>query len=154
MTIFDCFALRFRLAMTRDALSLRGVPLHGFGGELFGKPKSGSLSTIVRSYKSAVTKDVHARGLLAHRRIWQPSFYDHIIRDDADYFFVQQYIEINPLLWYLDTDNPDTHGVSIDELRQTLHVKHHLEGFVLERAIEYELAYRTWWTDVPVTIED
>ncbi len=34
--------------------------------------------------------------------LWQKSFYDHVIRSEADYIIVWQYIEDNPLKWELD----------------------------------------------------
>jgi REP element-mobilizing transposase RayT len=45
-------------------------------------PKPGSVSTIIRSYKSAVTKHCNRLGFPF---AWQPLFYDHIIRDDESY---------------------------------------------------------------------
>ena len=43
-------------------------------------PKSASVSTTIRSYKSAVTKQTHR---LEYTFEWQPRFHDHIIRDEA-----------------------------------------------------------------------
>jgi len=31
--------------------------------------------------------------------IWQRSYYDHVIRGDADYWNIRQYIEENPVRW-------------------------------------------------------
>ncbi len=121
------------------------VPVQKFDGEKFGKPRPGSLSTIIRSFKAAVTKEVHKLNLFLEESIWQSRFYDHIIRNDKDYFFVEQYIKLNPLLWYLDTDNPDVRAMPPDELRRTLQEKHNLIGYALERMIERELNYRDWW---------
>jgi len=42
-------------------------------------PKSNSISTIVRSYKSAVTKLAHRLGFDFQ---WQTRFHDHVIRND------------------------------------------------------------------------
>ncbi len=41
------------------------------------------------------------------KRIWQRSFYDHVIRDDDDLGRVREYIRNNPLKWALDEYNPD-----------------------------------------------
>ena len=49
-----------------------------------------TVSRVVRQFKGAVTKRIG-------RPIWQKSFYDHIIRNDADYLTCWQYIENNPL---------------------------------------------------------
>ena len=36
-----------------------------------------------------------------HKKIWQKSFYDHIIRDQNDYNEIWEYIEYNPKKWIL-----------------------------------------------------
>jgi len=65
-------------------------------------PKSNSISTILRSYKSAVTK--HANRLNI-KNGWQPRFHDHIIRNDAEYQRISNYIINNPSKWEEDTFN-------------------------------------------------
>ena len=62
-------------------------------------PKSGSISTIVRSYKSVVSK--HAR-LLHPEFNWQSKFHDHIIRNSESFERIQNYIENNPSNWKED----------------------------------------------------
>lgn len=62
-------------------------------------PKSNSVSTIIRSYKSAVTKNAHRLGFDFE---WQPRFYDHIIRDNQSFQTIQTYIIENPLKWFDD----------------------------------------------------
>jgi len=62
-------------------------------------PKSGSLSTILRSFKSAVTKDAH----FIHADFeWQTRFHDHIIRNDESYHTIKNYIKVNPQSWKKD----------------------------------------------------
>ncbi len=129
---------------TGTPVGTRHVSQLGFAGEKFGKPRPGSLSTIVRSFKAAVTKEAREKGLFPDKPLWQSRFYDRIIRDDVGRFFVRQYIELNPLMWYLDSDNADAHRTSINELRKTLHEKYHLDGNILERVIEHEVTYRDW----------
>ena len=101
-----------------------------------------TLGDVVAYFKYQATKHINEITQTPGGKVFQRNYHDHIIRDDIDHFFVQQYIELNPLLWYLDTDNPDIHRISIDDLRKTLHEKHNLNGFVLERMIEHELGYR------------
>ena len=55
-------------------------------------PKPNSISTIIRSFKSAVTKSCHDQGLIFQ---WQERFYDMIIRDEIELYFVRQYIKHN-----------------------------------------------------------
>ncbi|MBK9719488.1 MAG: transposase [Saprospiraceae bacterium] len=62
-------------------------------------PKSGTISTIVRSYKSAVSKNAH----LIHTDFkWQPRFHDHIIRNAQSFETIQKYITNKPLNWKKD----------------------------------------------------
>ena len=35
--------------------------------------------------------------------IWQRSFYDHVIRNEQDYYEIAKYIVENPLAWEEDT---------------------------------------------------
>lgn len=62
-------------------------------------PKTGSVSTIIRSYKSAVTKYAHRLGFEFE---WQTRFYDHIIRDGKSYQNISDYIINNPARWQDD----------------------------------------------------
>ena len=62
-------------------------------------PKSGTISTILRSYKSVVTKN--ARFIRADFG-WQPRFHDHIIRNAPEWERIQTYIENNPMNWKED----------------------------------------------------
>jgi hypothetical protein len=72
--------------------------------EQFGKPTIGSLPTIIRTYKAAVTRRIgrehNATG------IWQRSFYEHVIRNETDLQNKTDYIDANPLLWDEDDENP------------------------------------------------
>ncbi|HET6273893.1 MAG TPA: transposase [Bacteroidota bacterium] len=124
----------------------RGVQLNAPTGNRFSKisPKKGTLGVIVRTFKAAVLTGLRKAGKSTGDSIWQRSFYDHIIRDDVDHFFVNRYIELNPLLWYMDSDNPEIRDVSFEQLRDTLSQKYGLDGFALGRLIEHELAYREW----------
>jgi putative transposase len=65
-------------------------------------PKSNSISTIIRSYKSAVTKHAHRLGF---EFAWQPRFHDHIIRNDEEYQRISDYIVNNPANWQGDKFN-------------------------------------------------
>ncbi|MCL2420997.1 MAG: hypothetical protein FWD03_03995 [Defluviitaleaceae bacterium] len=54
-----------------------------------------SLQQVVKNIKSYVTK-------WAGFSIWQPRFYDHIIRNEVDYQRIWQYIDENPARWVED----------------------------------------------------
>lgn len=62
-------------------------------------PKSNTIPTIIRSYKSAVTKHANRLGLANG---WQTRFHDHIIRNDAEYQRISDYIVNNPANWHRD----------------------------------------------------
>ena len=54
-----------------------------------------NISQQVRMFKGAVTTELGSS-------VFQRSFYDHIIRDDAEYEQIWQYIENNPAKWEED----------------------------------------------------
>lgn len=62
-------------------------------------PNSHTVSTIIRSYKSAVTKNANRLGF---ENGWQSRFHDHIIRDYAEYERISNYIRNNPRNWKED----------------------------------------------------
>ena len=64
-------------------------------------PGSGTtLSTVVGQYKAAVTKKIHI--LHSDICVWQPSFHDHVIRNQTDYERIWAYIDTNPARWMDD----------------------------------------------------
>jgi len=99
-------------------------------------PRPSSLSVVVRSFKSASTKRCHDLEVFRLRTLWQPRFHDHIIRDDKEHFFIEQYITLNPLLWYYDPNNPGASHICTDELRQELRQKHWLDEYTVEYLLE------------------
>jgi putative transposase len=70
--------------------------------ESFGKPVKGSIPTIIRSYKSAVTKSVHEVIPRSPSRIWQPGYYEHVIRNEEELKYTIDYIISNPAEWERD----------------------------------------------------
>jgi putative transposase len=83
------------------------VPLHESQTEAFSKPVSGSLPTIVRSYKSAVTRAANIARDTPGAPLWQRNYYEHIIRDEADLARLREYIACNPARWPEDENHPD-----------------------------------------------
>ena len=72
--------------------------------ERFGKPVAGSIPTIVRSYKSSVTKLVHENLHSQGAPVWQRNYYEHVIRDGKDYERISGYILANPGNWLKDME--------------------------------------------------
>lgn len=62
-------------------------------------PKPGTISTIIRSYKSVLTKNAR---LIDMDFAWQSRFHDHIIRNDGEYHRISKYILNNPANWKCD----------------------------------------------------
>jgi putative transposase len=69
-------------------------------------PKPESLSTIVRSFKSAVTNRMHAAQFKGV--VWQPRFHDHIIRNIRELYAIRRYIRSNPANWKNDRNVIET----------------------------------------------
>ena len=57
------------------------------------------LQKVMQSLKSVTTRKCWQFGV---SKLWQRSFYDHIIRNETDYLKIWQYIEQNPLRWSED----------------------------------------------------
>ena len=55
-------------------------------------PTASKIPGTIRSMKILVTKECGFS-------FWQRSFHDHIIRDEAEYRSIWQYIDVNPALW-------------------------------------------------------
>lgn len=64
-----------------------------------------SLSLIVRNFKSIVT--LLSRRDLSDIKVWQPRFYDRIIRNEKELQAIRKYIQDNPLRWEQDRSNPE-----------------------------------------------
>ena len=56
---------------------------------------------IIGWYKYQVTKHVNLLARTQGERIFQRSYYDHVIRNQQDYDEIWQYIENNPAKWLL-----------------------------------------------------
>ncbi|SMC25408.1 REP element-mobilizing transposase RayT [Desulfacinum hydrothermale DSM 13146] len=50
--------------------------------EQFGKPVPGSIPTIIRAFKSAVTQRINGLQGTSGGVVWQRNYYEHIIRDE------------------------------------------------------------------------
>ncbi len=65
--------------------------------------KPNSLSVIVRSFKSAATKQIHESGFDTFA--WQSRFHDRVIRDEEELNRIRDYIFLNPDNWEKDKEN-------------------------------------------------
>lgn len=80
---------------TRRAVSLPVI-------EQFGKPTSGSIPTIIRSFKSEVTRRVNKIQKTPGNKLWQSNYYEHVIRNDKEYEAIYEYMLTNPQNWEED----------------------------------------------------
>ncbi len=71
-----------------------------------------SLPDMMRFFKTMTTND-YIRGVKAgllpvfDKKLWQKSYYDHVIRNQQDYNEIWEYIENNPLKWeWIHSDTP------------------------------------------------
>ena len=80
------------LVLVDDTARSSHPPTH----ERFGKPVAGSLPTIVRLYKAAVTRRINELRSAPRMPVWQRNYYEHIIRDDESLNRIRAYIISNP----------------------------------------------------------
>lgn len=72
-----------------------------------------SLMNVVHRFKSLTTAR-YRQGVVQRRwqpfpgRLWQRNYYEHIIRHEEALDRAREYIVLNPLMWHLDAENPDT----------------------------------------------
>ncbi len=74
--------------------------------EQFGKPMSGSVSTIIRFFISAVTKYINILQDASGTPVWQRNFYERIIRNENELNGIREYIQNNPAQWKKDELHP------------------------------------------------
>lgn len=61
-----------------------------------------TISDAVCTFKSLTTRLCKELGLFTKNTIWQPSFYDEVIRNDEAYRQIWRYIDENPIKWSED----------------------------------------------------
>jgi putative transposase len=105
--------------MPKDALAaLDGSPLQNDG--LYGSPlreespsprpkgpARGSLGAMIGQFKSRATKRISALPEHEYAPIWQRNYYEHIIRSDAEWERICEYIHNNPARWEEDQLHPN-----------------------------------------------
>lgn len=64
-----------------------------------------TVSKIIQQYKSVCTKEIK-RIDKNISKVWMKSFYDRIIRNERELYFMRRYIRRNPLKWDLEKNSP------------------------------------------------
>ena len=80
----------------------RGTACRAPTAEQFGCPVSGSIPTIFRSFKSAVTKCINEMRGTRGEKLWQRNYWEHIVRNESELNRIREYIQNNPAQWELD----------------------------------------------------
>jgi putative transposase len=75
------------------------------------KRKTHSLGSIIAGFKSATTARINTLRDSPGTPVWQPNYYDHIIRNDKEWENINKYIETNILNWQEDEENPDSRRI-------------------------------------------
>ena len=99
-------ACRIPTSAAEEEVPFAPILHEGRTREDFASPVNRSLPTILRSFKSAVTRQAHRQPGCRNARIWQRGYYEHIIRSARSLEEVRCYIAQNPLRWPEDPEHP------------------------------------------------
>ena len=85
------------------ALNLPQAERHDPIERHFGQPQASTLSTIIGSFKAAVTREARRLHLMPQSvPLWHRSFWDRIIRDEQELTAIRDYVRNNPMRWAED----------------------------------------------------
>lgn len=76
---------------------------------------SQTIGSIVRGFKSAVTREIKRLDYPFLYSIWQRNYYEHIIRNERELNRIREYIQNNPLRWQYDRENLEGKPDEIEE---------------------------------------
>jgi putative transposase len=68
--------------------------------------KKHPLSEIVRAFKSYSSRKINELQNSPGTSVWQRSYYEHVIRSEADFARIGEYILYNAAKWETDPENP------------------------------------------------
>ena len=63
---------------------------------------SRTIGALIRGFKGTVTRSINLTRQTPARPVWQRNYYEHIIRNEAEYLQISEYILANPLVWTTD----------------------------------------------------
>ncbi|WP_035258711.1 transposase [Desulfatirhabdium butyrativorans] len=66
-------------------------------------PQPRSVGAVIAGFKSAVTKRVNDLENTPGRKLWQRSYWEHIVRNETELHQLRKYVQNNPKQWFLDT---------------------------------------------------
>ena len=73
-------------------------------------PASRSISAVVGSFKSSVTRRINTLRNTPGAPVWQRNFYDRVVRSESELTRIREYIATNPARWMDDPENPGNHA--------------------------------------------
>ncbi len=59
----------------------------------------GALNAIIQYFKSVTTRRINVLGQSPGKPVWQRNYYEHVIRNEAEWVKIAAYIENNPSQW-------------------------------------------------------
>lgn len=71
-------------------------------------PETGSLGSVIRSYKSAVTRHINILRGAPGAKLWQRNYYESIVHTREDLERIRSYIRLNPVRWRGERHNKKT----------------------------------------------
>jgi len=76
---------------------------------------SQAIGSIVRGFKSAVTRGIKRLDYPFFYSVWQRNYYEHIIRNERELNRIREYVQNNPLRWQYDRENLEGKPDEIEE---------------------------------------
>lgn len=80
-------------------------------------PQQKSIGALLAGFKSAVTKRINEIRISPSLPVWQRNYHEHVIRNEADYDRIAEYVATNPQRWIEDKLHPDNFVVSNGNIR-------------------------------------
>jgi putative transposase len=71
-----------------------------------GRLRPHSLGSVIGAYKSTTARLINMLRKTASAPVWLRNYYEHVIRDEAEWSKIYDYIEDNPRRWSEDEENP------------------------------------------------
>ena len=99
---FDCHSGTGDPSSTVDCYSGTGDPSPTVDCYSGTENPSPTLGNVIGWYKYQVTKQMNLQLNSKSERVFQRSYYDHVIRNQKDYDEIWQYIENNPRKWRIE----------------------------------------------------
>ncbi len=77
--------------------------------EQFGKSTVNSIPTIIKLFKSTVTKQINELRGTPGQSVWRRNYFERVIRDEDELNGIRDYIIYNPLKWVDDSPIRNSH---------------------------------------------